>query len=149
MGSKLKALKRTRTVDTVKDRAHMVEFNVAMLETAIRSWATEGNDVRECCALVVDITDQLGARIMKTIDPVLYARGLETAKPRTTPTSVIAISRSKLAASIKGPQPNVAEMLQSPAKDGYFWVCCIGYGGASLSLRPLGELEEGKGVGDA
>jgi hypothetical protein len=47
------------------------------------------------------------------------------------------------------PQPNIASSLQSRPTAGNFWVCCIGFGGATLRLRELQVTEEGHGVGDA
>lgn len=147
----MKALKRGNSSqsEAAKDRAHMVEFNASMLDAAIRSWAADGKDVGDAVVLLVDITDPLGASIVQSADPALYERGIATAQPRTKPTVTMVMNRDGAANGMVTPQPNIATSLRSRPTDGYFWVCCVGFGGATLRLREIQVPEEGQGIGDA
>jgi hypothetical protein len=131
--------------DTTKDRSHMVAFNRDMIAAAIQSWSAEGKDVRDAVVLLIDLTDSLGSQLAMLLDPELPKRELAARQPGTVPTLTLVMDRIDAADELCESHAAIAVKLQEQPPDGYFWVCCIAYEGASLTASPLIRTDEGIG----
>lgn len=117
-------------------RRLIVEHNIPVLESLLIGAASDGADLDEVVAFIVDASDEHGGHFAHAaFGPECVRHALAAAaKDDSIPTLAICIPRSTAAEGLaRAGFPEMAERLKVPATRGMFWVVCIADGGASTS----------------